>query len=239
MIPAAYRLLLLSNSTTAGQPFLNWPGPHIRRHFRGIRTPLLFIPFAGVTISWDDYFHRVRDRFAEWGRQVVSIHLKNDPVRAILEAGGLIVGGGNTFQLTQKLQELSLIEPIRERVGQGAPYLGWSAGSNVACPTMKTTNDMPIVEPKSFATLNLLPFQLNVHYTEKSIPNHGGETRADRLNEFTAANQGTTVLGLREETGLLVENGKIELLGEKPAELFRFGHPCQTLEPGSISLKFL
>ena len=129
-------------------------------------------------------------------------------------------------------------ERIRERVLQGAPYVAWSAGSNVACPTIRTTNDMPIVEPPSLNALGLVPFQINPHYTDATLPNHGGETRAERLTEFLEMNPTVSVIGLREGTMLRVEDESIELLGDKPARVFLKGREVIEPAPGD-SLQFL
>ncbi|XP_060149398.1 peptidase E-like [Globicephala melas] len=166
------------------------------------------------------------------GHRVTSIHHFEDYKKAILEADCVMVGGGNTWHLTRLLHQHELIEPIRERVqNDGIPYIGWSAGSNVACPTLKTTNDMPIVDPLSFETLNLVPFQINAHYTELTLEGHGGETRQMRLGEFIIANPDTYVLGLPEGTMIRVEGDKYELLGiESPkCKLFKFGQEEQEL----------
>jgi dipeptidase E len=131
-----------------------------------------------------------------------------------------------------------VMDPIRERVLAGAPYMGWSAGSNVAGLTIRTTNDMPIVEPPSFAALGLVPFQINPHYTEETLPNHGGETRADRIAEYTTANPGVTVVGLREGTMLRVEGKEVALLGEGDMKVFRGGETAREVS-ASESLSFL
>jgi dipeptidase E len=131
-----------------------------------------------------------------------------------------------------------LIESIRERVEAGLPYIGWSAGSNVACPTIKTTNDMPIVEPPSFNALNLVPFQINPHYTDEKLANHSGETREQRLAEFLKANPTVTVVGLREGSILRIEGERIELLGGKRARIFRNGEEAKELGRAD-SLEFL
>ena len=129
------------------------------------------------------------------------------PVKEIESADAIIVGGGNTFHLLKQLYDNGTLWAIRERVLAGVPYIGWSAGSNVACPTIRTTNDMPIVEPSRLDAMRLVPFQINPHYTDEVLPNHGGETRAQRIAEFTKVNPGVVVIGLREGSALRVIHG--------------------------------
>ncbi len=121
------------------------------------------------------------------------------------------------------LQEKGLMKVIRKKVKQGTPYIGWSAGSNIACPSLKTTNDMPIVEPIKFKTLKLVPFQINPHYLDDNPANHGGETREVRINEFIEVNRETHVVGLREGTMLLLENNDLALIGKRKARVFKYG----------------
>jgi len=216
------RLLLISNSTNAGEAYLDYPKQNIRDFLGTRRFKCLFIPYAGVTISFDDYEARVRERFAEIGHDIHSIHHDSDPVAAVKQAEAIVVGGGNTFQLIKLIQDYGLIEPIRDKVLGGTPYVGWSAGSNVCCPTIRTTNDMPILEPDSFNAFNLVPFQINPHYTDLNPPGHAGETREDRIMEYLAANPGDTVLGLREGCMFRVEGQKMTLTGKRPVRVFKF-----------------
>ena len=232
------RLLLLSNSTNFGEPFLQHPIKTIQQFLGSAVSEVLFVPYAGVRLSFSDYAARVRERFREIGIAVTSLHETENPVAAVERAAAVVVGGGNTFCLLDRLYTHGLVERIRERVLQGVPYVGWSAGSNVACPTIRTTNDMPIVEPRSLTALDLVPFQINPHYTDATLPNHGGETRAERLMEFLEVNPTVTVIGLREGTMLRVEGEKIELLGDKPARVFRKGWEVIEPAPGD-SLQFL
>jgi len=224
------RLLLISNSTNPGEAYLDYPKYHIRDFLGDAPVDALFIPYAGVTISFDDYEARVRERFSEVGHTVHSIHHASDPVQAVVEAEAIVVGGGNTFQLIKMIQENELIGPVREKVLAGTPYVGWSAGSNIACPTIRTTNDMPILEPRSFNAFHMVPFQINPHYTDKNPPGHAGETREDRIMEFLAANPGETVLGLREGCIFLVEGDSMTLIGKHPVRFFRHGEPPAELD---------
>jgi dipeptidase E len=207
------RLLLLSNSTDPAGSFLVHAQETIR-DFLGPRVEtVLFIPFAGVTISWDAYAERTGDAFGAMGRRLASVHTAASAIDAVRDADAIVVGGGNTFHLLRALYATGLLAPIRARVGAGVPYVGWSAGSVVACPTMGTTNDMPIVEPPSLDALGLVPFQINAHYTDAHPPGFRGETRAQRLAEFVAANPGVPVVGLPEGTLLRVEGDDVRLHG--------------------------
>ena len=232
------RLLLLSNSTNYGEPYLEYPQSAIK-DFLGteVRT-ILFIPYAGVRMSFDDYAATVRERFEAMGYKLDSIHRAADPVAAVRSAQAVAVGGGNTFHLLRGLYEAGILDVIRERVEAGVPYIGWSAGSNVACPTIRTTNDMPVVEPPSLNALGLVPFQINPHYTDDHPAGHNGETRAQRISEFTELNPGTFVAGLREGTILRIEGSDIRLLGDQPVRIFIKGRQPVDYSPNE-SLRFL
>jgi dipeptidase E len=192
---------------------------------------VLFVPFATVISSEDTYRDKVRRHFGPLGYEVESLHEAPDARAAVESADAVAVGGGNTFKLLRGLYEAGVVELIRERVAGGMPYVGWSAGSNVACPTIRTTNDMPIVEPPSFAALDLVPFQINPHYTDYHPPGHMGETRDERLGEFVHANPGVRVVGLREGTMLRVEGAHAKLVGPRPARLFLKGEEPRDLAP--------
>ena len=226
------KLLLISNSTNSGEAYLDYPKQQIRDFLGEKPVKALFIPYAAVTFSFSDYEKKVSERFREVGHNIVSIHRFDDPVRAVKEAHAIVVGGGNTWQLTRMMQEQGLIFPISDKVKKGIPYIGWSAGSNVVCPTLKTTNDMPIVEPKTFSTFNLLKFQINPHYLDANPEGHAGETREMRIEEFLVANPAIFVVGLREGTMFRIEEGKIELIGPRPARIFRKGEKPIDLPPG-------
>ena len=167
------------------------------------------------------------------GYEVDAIHRFPDPGAAVLAAEAIVVGGGNTWQLARELHARELMEPIRARVTRGAPYAGWSAGANVACPTFQTTNDMPICDPLGFDTLGLVPFQINPHYLHGSPPGFRGETREDRINEYLAVNPGVRVVGLREGTMLRVEDGSIALIGSAQCRVFCAGRKPRELGPGA------
>jgi len=216
-------LLLLSNSTNFGEAYLAYSRKTIATFLNDIKKNMIFIPFAGVTLPWDDYTDKVNEALSEVGIQVQGIHQLENPIESIKNADAIIVGGGNSFQLLNLMYEYNLIEAVKDKVSKGTPYVGWSAGSNLACPTIKTTNDMPIVEPVAFKALDLVPFQINPHYTEAVIPNHGGESRELRLLEFIEANKNMTAIGLPEGMIIQVSNGYYDLIGNKQVKIFQYG----------------
>ncbi len=217
------RLLLLSNSTTPGEPYLDYPKQEIRKFLGEKPVTALFIPYAAVTFSFDKYCQKVEERFSEIGHHIVGIHTFNNPSEAVENAEAIVVGGGNTWQLVRMLHDNNLMNPIREKVLNHTPYIGWSAGSNVACPTLKTTNDMPIIDPKGFDCTGLIPFQINPHYIDANPEGHGGETREQRIEEFLEINTTMYVAGLREGTMFKLENNKLELIGDRPCRIFKKG----------------
>ncbi len=234
------KLLLISNSTNYGEEYLGWPRPDIKKFLSSTTVKrILFIPYAGVGLStesleksYDVYEAKVNSVFQELGYEIYSIHKEDDPVQAVKNAEAIAVGGGNTFHLVYALHKNNLVEAIREKALSGTPYMGWSAGSNVACPTLMTTNDMPIIEPESFNCMNLIPFQINPHYLDTNPEGHGGETRQQRIEEFLVVNRDVTVVGLREATSLLLEGDSIELIGKHPLRLFKFGQEPKEIAPG-------
>lgn len=215
------QLLLISNSTMPGEPFFTWPRAHAQAFLEG-RDRIAFVPYAAVEAQYDAYADKVAEVFAAMGKELVSLHREADPVKALDGAGAVAVGGGNTFLLIRALYRWNLIRAIGAKVRAGMPYMGWSAGGNVACPTIMTTNDMPIVEPPSMRALHLVPFQINPHYTEATIPGHGGESRDQRIAEFLALNPRMTVAGLREGALLHVHGGTLRLEG-RGMRVFRQG----------------
>ena len=215
------RLLLISNSTMAGEPYLDYPKHEIKKFLGDKPLTALFIPYAAVTFSFDLYEQKVIERFSELGFWVKSIHHFSDPVQAVKDAEVIVVGGGNTWQLVRMMHDNELMDAIREKVVNGTPFIGWSAGSNVACPTLRTTNDMPIIDPHGFDTIGLVPFQINPHYLDANPEGHGGETREQRIEEFLEINTGLYVVGLREGTMLRVEDQKMSLIGDRTARIFR------------------
>lgn len=225
------RLLLISNSTNAGEAYLDYPKHNIHDFLGEKCIKCLFIPYAGVTVTWDDYEKKVKNRFNEVGHDIVSIHHFDDPVKAVEEADCIVIGGGNTWKLLHDMHANKLIEPIRKKVLGGTPYIGWSAGSNVTCPTLMTTNDMPIIDPLGFDALNLIPFQINPHYLDKKVEGHGGESREDRILEFIEVNRDVYVAGLREGCMFVVEGDKMRIIGQRNLRLFKYGEETREIAP--------
>lgn len=231
------KLLLISNSTNAGEPYLQYPMPYIAEFLAGVRR-VAFVPYAAVTFSYDEYERRVSERFAPLGLQIESVHRASDPVAAIRRADAVCVGGGNTFALARKMQQQGLMRAIRRKIASGAPYVGWSAGSNVCCPTICTTNDMPIVQPESFRAIGAVKFQINPHYLDANPEGHAGETREQRLLEYIAANPRRYAVGLREGCMLRCEDDRLELIGSRPMRIFKKGIEPYEVLPGD-DLSFL
>ena len=228
-------LLLISNSTLHGSGYLEHCADELR-DFLGSRKTILFVPYA--LHDWDAYAKAAEGGYAKLGHALESVHRAADPIAAVGEADAIFIGGGNTFRLLNRLYEKKLLGPIRERVDGGAPYVGTSAGSNVACVTIQTTNDMPIVHPPSFEALNLVPFNINPHYLDPDPDSkHMGETRAQRIQEFHEMND-RGVVGLREGAMLRVGGEVLTLKGSTGARLFRKGEKPQEYQPGS-DLSFL
>jgi len=210
------RLLLLSNSRNPGGGWLDHAEAEIRDFFGPPGAPLLFFPFAAVSIGFDAYAAMARKRFARFGYRVLNAN----KVDSTANVGGFVAGGGNTFRLLYEMQHRGWLAKVRRAVLRGQPYAGWSAGSNLACPTIRTTNDMPIIEPRSLKAMGLVPFQLNPHYTERVLAGHGGESRDQRLAEFLELNPKVKVVGLREGSLLRREGRKLQLKLGPGARLF-------------------
>ncbi|MBQ5623245.1 MAG: dipeptidase PepE [Alistipes sp.] len=224
------KLLLISNSTNAGEAYLQYPIGQIASFLEGVKE-IAFVPYAAVTFSYAEYEAKVQARFDEIGIKVRSVHRAKDPRKMILQAEAICVGGGNTFALTKKMQEQGLIQAIRSKIAKGTPYVGWSAGSNVTCPTICTTNDMPIVQPESFKAIGAVKFQINPHYLDANPEGHAGETREQRILEYIKANPRRWVVGLREGCMLKYVDGKLELIGSRPMRIFKYG--VETFEVNS------
>ncbi len=231
------KLLMISNSTNAGEEYLRYPLPAIGQFLQGVKE-VVFVPYAAVTFSYAAYEQKVQARFSELGIRVRSVHRAKDPKRMIREAEAICVGGGNTFALAKKMHEQGLMKAILNKVKAGTPYVGWSAGSNVCCPTISTTNDMPIVEPASFKAIGAIPFQINPHYLDANPEGHAGETREQRILEYIEANPRRYVVGLREGCILRYEEGQLELIGQRPMRIFRKGQPIREVQAGD-DLSFL
>jgi dipeptidase E len=228
---ASSSLLLISNSTLHGSGYLDHAEKEIQ-DFVGSRTRVVFVPFA--VHDRQAYAAKVQERFRDIGLSLTSIHDVSNIPRAVDEADVVFVGGGNTFRLLKGLYDYNLLGPIRRRVAAGVPYIGSSAGSIVvACPTLKTTKDMPVVQPPSFEALGLVPFQISPHYLDPdpSSP-HMGETQEERIMQFLEENE-ETVVGLREGSVLRVEDGAVTLKGPNAARIFRRGEKPVEATPGS------
>ena len=219
------RLLLLSNSTNNDSGYLDHAIGAIRDVLGRVRR-LLFVPFALEDCR--GYTKKVRDRLAAEDIEVEGL-VDHSDCRALVEAAeAIFLGGGNTFRLLYRLQTNDVLDKIRDRASDGMPYLGASAGTNMACPTIRTTNDMPIVEPLGFAALGLVPFQINSHYLDPDPDSvHMGETRETRIREYLEENA-TPVAGLREGGWLRVEDDSTRVGGPQPVRLFRRG--CEPVE---------
>ena len=219
-------LLLLSSSRTPAGYFTDYL-PEIRA-FSGGNREAVFIPFAAVRLPWDEYARKVQDATG------IAVEIA-EHVSQVEKAQMILVGGGNTFQLLRECRQRGFLDVMRARVSHGeAKYLGWSAGANLACPTIKTTNDMPIVDPGGFEALRLIPIQINPHYLSVSLPGHHGETRQERLEEFAHANPGLPVIGLPEGDWLRVSDKSIELRGPHQAAWFEAGRRPTFIEAGKL-----
>ena len=203
-------LLLLSSSRVGETKYLAHALNMIKAKLNGV-TELLFVPYAGVTVNYDEYTQMVQNALDEIGVNVTGIHQFDDPIAAVNAAQAIAVGGGNTFHLLHQLYQQDLISVIQNKVATGTPYIGWSAGSNIAGLSIRTTNDMPIIEPKSFTALNFVDFQLNPHYTDFNPPGHNGETRAQRLAEFMVLNPETPIVAIVEGTALDITENTLRL----------------------------
>lgn len=236
MLDDPRRILLLSTSTVFGTGYLAYAESEIRA-FLGDLKQVLFVPFA--LHDHDGYAAKVRAQFAAFGYCLHSLHEAGDGREAMANAEAIFVGGGNTFRLLKALNDLELLATIRARVSSGMRYMGSSAGSNIAGPTIRTTNDMPIVEPPSFEALGLVAFQINPHFVD-AVPDskHMGETREERIAQFLEENE-TPVIGLREGAMVSVKDGKATLLGHAGARLFRRGEPAVELPVGEGIAGFL
>ena len=195
------------------------------------KEEILFIPYAGVRRSNDEYEQKVIDRLKN--KNIKSIHHYEDKISAIKNANSIAVGGGNTFMLLYTLYKLNLIEPIKEAVANGTKYFGWSAGANIAGKTMMTTNDMPIIMPKSFDSLNIFPYQINPHFISGKLAGHNGESREERLEEFLIANPKETIYALPEGTALLIEGSEAEVIGYSEILKFEYQKEIEKIEVGT------
>lgn len=231
-------LIAASTSTMYGEEFLEYLLPELAKLFENV-SELLFIPYARPGgITHDSYTRKVRKAIHPLGIDVKGIHEFDNAKQALHEAEAIFVGGGSTFVLIKELHERNILDTLREVVRNGTPYLGTSAGSNITGPNVRTTNDMPIVEPPSLDALGFLPFNLNPHYLDPDPDSrHQGETRETRITEFHAYNK-ETVIGLREGSWIRVEGNSIRLEGDLSARIFEPGNEPYELDSG-VELNFL
>nr|XP_023017037.1 alpha-aspartyl dipeptidase [Leptinotarsa decemlineata] len=242
-IPGLYnmskrQLLLLSSSKVHGHGFLDYAENDICDLLSEHNvTAVLFVPYA--LRNYDQYLKKVQQPFKKWGFQVDGIHSEN-PLEAVGKAQAIFIGGGNTFRLLKTLYDLNLVKAIRKRVLEdGIPYIGASAGTNVATVSINTTNDMPIVYPPSFEALNLVPFNINPHYQDPDLTStHKGETREERILQYLEEKESYPVLGLREGCTLHVKNNTAILKGIRSARLFSKEQKPREFDVGS-DLSFL
>lgn len=231
------RLLLISNSTLYGSGYLDHAEEEIR-NFLGSARQLVFVPFA--VHDRGRYAAQARERLGKMKYDCLAVHDVSNPRRAIAAADAIFVGGGNTFRLLKGLYDFDLLRPIRQAVENGTPYIGSSAGSILACPSLKTTKDMPIVQPPSFEALGLVDFQISPHYLDPDPSSrHMGETQEERINQFLEENE-APVVGLREGGMLRVEGGSVTLKGSSGARIFRRGaEPVEALPVANLDALLL
>jgi dipeptidase E len=227
-------LLLLSNSRNPGGAYLAHALDAVAQVLAGRRSAW-FVPFAGVTVPWDDYTGIVQTALAPLGVAIAGAHIAAQPA----PDDAILVGGGNTFQLLHECRRRGLMVAIGARARGGTPYIGWSAGANLACPTIRTTNDMPIVDPGGFDALDLVAFQINPHFTNAMPTGHQGETREERLREFVTANPAVPVLGLPEGDWLAVNDEGVRLCGPRDAVWIRHAVPPETVPAGPLAYPFV
>ncbi|SMB82007.1 dipeptidase E [Pasteurella testudinis DSM 23072] len=208
------KMLLMSGSKYRNTGYLEHCTPWISRFLADYQgKTLAFVPYAGVSRSYDQYEQAVKQAFESLEMRIISVHQSQDPSEIIEQADAIAIGGGNTFCLLNQLYQHNLLEPIRAKVQGGTPYFGWSAGANVVGASIMTTNDMPIVYPPSFEALNLFPAQINPHFISGKMQGHNGESREERLNEFLLVNPKAVVYAMPEGTALLVRGECATVIG--------------------------
>ncbi len=228
---ATRELMLLSNSRRHPGDALLGHVHEVLKHWLPGHARVAFVPYA--LAEHDDYTAMFRTALEPVGCTVTGVHEGADPVQVLADSDAVFVGGGNSFRLARALHELGLDRAIADHVHDGMPYVGSSAGSNAACPTIRTTNDMPIVEPRSLAGIGLVPFQINPHYQDPDPSTiHMGETREERIQQFLECND-VPVVGLREGSWLRVSGDEGEVGGDLSARLFRRGKEPVEMQPGA------
>src|SRR6185312_990409 len=213
------RIVAFSSSRSGNAEYLETNLPVIKIFLGSKATNIAFIPFAIADNKYEEYGLHVMDSLKDLSYKI-EIAFPQTAKSLIDNCDTIMVGGGNTFKLLHDIYDLNLLELIRDKVNNGVPYIGWSAGSNILGPTIGTTNDMPIIEPKSFNALGLFPFQINPHYFNKKMEGFNGETRDERLEEFLQMNPGIPIVALPEGTGLQLENNLLKYFGKEQGALF-------------------
>lgn len=227
------KMLLMSSSRCGSLGYLEHSDDQFKALYGDAKSlEVVLIPYAAVTTSYDAIEEKAMPAFERAGQKLKSIHHFSNAKAAIENAQAIAIAGGNTFVLLKLMHENNLIQAIRDRVNAGAPYVGWSAGGNVAGPSIRTTNDMPIAQPPTFEALNLIPFQTNPHFISGKMPGHNGESREDRLNEFLTYNPKEEVISMPEGTALLCEGDQATVWGPAGMLWFRQSGTVDTIEPG-------
>ena len=229
---ASKKILAFSSSRVGTSGFLEKAAPAINQFIGSKATNIAFFPFANADSKYEEYGLAVEDGLKNSALKI-NVVLPENAISVIEKADAILVGGGNTFKLLHDLYELDLLNIIRDKVSIGTPFIGWSAGSNILAPTISTTNDMPIIEPKSFKALGLFPFQINPHYFNKKVKGFNGETRDQRLEEFLKLNLGISIVCLPEGSYLKMENNLLQYFGEGAGVLFN----SENNEEGFIKAK--
>lgn len=237
---SSHQILAFSSSRSGNSGYLETAAPEIKNFLGSKPTNIAFIPFASTDNNYHEYAASVAEGLK--GLPVkINVALPENARSVVEKSDAIMVGGGNTFKLIHDLYELNLLDVIRMKIDNGTPFIGWSAGSNILNPTISTTNDMPVIEPKSFKALNIFPFQTNPHYFNEKTEGFNGETRDERLEEFLEINPAGKIIGLPEGTGLLLEKNMLKFFGEAPAVLFEIKeNKCikTVIKPG-MDLSFL
>lgn len=235
------RILIFSSSRSGSGTYLGEVVPEVKKFVGTAPLRIAFIAFASVSSNHEEYLKMVQDAFHDTAYIIELVTPRN--AKSLIESADVIMtGGGNTFKLLHDLYQYNLLDMMRDKVDAGAVYIGWSAGSNITCPTIGTSNDMPIIAPKSFNALGFFPFQVNPHYYNTRIEGFNGETRDQRLIEFTVMNPGIPIVCLPEGAALRLHNGELTLIGNNEAVLFFFDDAVEasrkTISPNS-DLSFL
>ncbi len=227
------KLIVASTSTIHGSGYLDYLLDKLTLFFQFTET-ILFIPYARPSgLSHDAYTEIVQKAFKKIDKNIVGIHQFENPKKALLEAKGIFVGGGNSFVLLDELYKNDVFDTLKSVIQSGTPYLGTSAGSNICGKTIGTSNDMPIVHPPSFDALSIIPFNINPHYLDQNPKSkHMGETRETRIKEFHFLNS-QSVVGLREGSFLEVSGERITLKGPLKARIFEYNKEAYEVQPGT------